>query len=189
MTEQIQNCKLHQLADKYGCNPFPALAQVWQDYKALYRERAALAPNAGEFDRWSLITHYLNCLPSNMRDMLRHVKDANGQVKEPDDPIMLENSILALGDQFLLDLKKRRDIREGKRPANNTAGPFGSSPGAGGSHPNSGKKRPNAFDKGKGKGGAQDKGKKPFRPTHTFWEYNDPKTQSFWVRDMTLDQI
>ena len=66
---------------------------------------------------------------------------------------------------------------------------FGSSPGAGGSHPNSGKKRPNAFDKGKGKGGAQDKGKKPFRPTHTFWEYNDPKTQSFWVRDMTLDQI
>ena len=24
LTEQIQNCKLHQLADKYGCNPFPA---------------------------------------------------------------------------------------------------------------------------------------------------------------------
>jgi hypothetical protein len=37
LTEQIQNCKLHQLAEKYGSNPFPALAQVWQDYKALYR--------------------------------------------------------------------------------------------------------------------------------------------------------
>ena len=32
-------------------------------------------------------------------------------------------------------------------------------------------------------------GKKPFRPSHTFWNYTDPKTQSFWVRDMGPERL
>ncbi len=118
------------LAEKYGTDPLPSLAQVWQDFKAQIRERASLIPGEGEFDKHTLIYLYLTSLPSNMYNMLRHVKDANGQVKEPDDPVMLENSILALGDQFLADLKKRREqSRNGSRPAGSHAGASGSGAG------------------------------------------------------------
>lgn len=158
ITEMIFNTKLYMLAEKYGVKTFPTLAQIWQDYKAMFRERASLIPGEGEFDKYSLIFLYLNAIPSNMYSMLRHVKDANGQVKEPNDPVMLENSILALGDQFLIDLRKRRESKLGKmpmhsnsRPSGSGAGPFGS--GAGGHHNSSDKKRPYKApcDKGKGK--------------------------------------
>ena len=189
LTELIRDAKLVVLAEKYGNNPFPTLAQVWKDYKAMHRERASLYPGQGMFDNFSLITHYLSCLPAFMRDMLRHVKDANGQVKEPNDPVMLENSILALGDQFLLDLKRRHDIKQGKRPVPSAGAASGSGIVGGGSNPSSSKKRgfSGAFDKGKGKGQAGQK--KNFKPTSVFWDYNDPKTQSFWIRGLDFDKI
>ena len=102
-----------------------------------------------------------------------------------------------MGDQFLIDLKKRKEKKIGKgslpgpsKPSGFGAGPSGS--GVGGSLASPDRKRPHkaSFDKGKGKqlqsGGGN---KKPFRPSHTFWNYTDPKTQSFWVRDMDIDKL
>jgi hypothetical protein len=187
LTEYIRDVKLWQLAEKYGNSPLPHLVQCWQDYKALYRERAALYPGQGEYDKWSMITNYLSCLPTCMREILRHVKDANGQVKEPDDPVMLENSILALGDQFQMDLKRRLEIKMGKRPAT-AAGGSGHGSGGGNGNPTISKKRPlPASDRQRGKGQAEQK--RPFKPSHIFWEYSDPKTQTFWIRDMDFDKI
>jgi hypothetical protein len=157
LTVQIFNSRLHVLAEKYGTDPLPSLAQVWQDFKAQIRERASLIPGEGEFDKHTLIYLYLTSLPSDMYNMLRHVKDANGQVKEPDDPIMLENSILALGDQFLADLKKRREqSRNGSRPAGSNAGASGS--GAG---PSNQKKRPHKSQQQSGGSDSKGKGKQP----------------------------
>ena len=116
LTESIFNTRLHMLAEKYGNRVLPTLAQIWQDYKAMFRERASLSPGEGEFDKHTLIFLYLNAIPSNMHAIMRHVKDANGQVKEPTDPMMLENSILALGDQFLIDLRRRREGKPVKGP-------------------------------------------------------------------------
>lgn len=176
LTESLFHTKLYMLAEKYGGKSLPTLAQIWQDYKAMFRERASPQPGEGEFDKFTQIFLYLNAIPSNMYAVLRHVKDGNGLVKEPNDPIMLENSILAMGDQFLIDLKKRKENKIGKgslpgpsRPSGSGAGPSGS--GAGGSLASPDRKRPHkaSFDKGKGKqlqsGGGN---KKPFRPSHTF---------------------
>ena len=185
ITETIFNTKLFMLAEKYNVKTLPTLAQIWQDYKALFRERASLVPGEGEFDKATIIFLYLNAIPSNMYNILRHVKDANGQVKEPTDPVMLENSILALGDQFLIDLRKRREHQLGKKPMHSNYkgdGPSGSGPV--GNHSHGGKKRPLKSQSHSDRPQKQQHmgGKQPFRPTNTFWNYTDPKTQAFWVR-------
>lgn len=183
LTHKIVHFKLTKQAEKYT-DGLPSLAQCWQDFKALLRERSALVPGKGEFDSCTMVWLYLNTLPSNMYDIVRHVKDAQGQVKEPDDPVMLENSILALGDQFLLELKQKREIRAGKQPIVASNRPSGS--GAGPSNIND-KKRGFQASFGSQKAKQPNKqGKKPFRPSNTFWNYNNSKTQAFWLRDYDL---
>ena len=186
LTDFILKVKLVVLAEKYTGPLLPTLAQVWQDFKALLREREDLCPGEPSFDRTTLVWLYLNVLPTSMYELLRHVKDGNGNIKDPDDPVMLETSILNLGDHFLENLKMRRDVRAGKQPA---SGPRPSQPAApvtpAGDNP---KKRGYAVTFGAKKGG-QVKGPKAYHNVTMLPEYKDPSTQSFWIRDLTRAQI
>ncbi len=104
-TELIFRTKLLDIADKLAKDA--PLAQVWQEFKTSLRERSDL-PGATEFNNSTLLYLYLSALPTTMYNMLRHVKDGNGNVRDPSDPVVLENSILNLSEVWQEELRRRR---------------------------------------------------------------------------------
>ena len=195
-TETIFRTKLLDIADKLAKDA--PLAQVWQEFKTSLRERSDL-PGATEFDNSTLLYLYLSVLPTTMYNMLRHVKDGNGNVRDPSDHVVLENSILNLTEVWQEELRRRRSggdklsslIGGGAGPSRSGAGQNtkkGHDGASGsGSSPNVAGKRP--WSQVQGKGGSAKGTKWVDRYPGMTWKYSDPKVQKCWIAGLTQAKV
>jgi hypothetical protein len=163
------------------------LAQVWQEFKTLLRERADI-PGATEFDTSTVLSLYLNVLPPGMHTLLRHVRDASGNIRDPSDPVVLENSILNLHDVWLEDVKKHRAGASGSGSHSGQAWKRGnaSSPStvAAASGPADKKRKLGNQASGSGQARAPKLVNEQNYPGLT-WKYKGAQVHKCWIQGMT----